>query len=71
MPDSALDKFDLALLDLVQRDNLTPARVLAERVGLSESAALRRLRRLRRAKVIVADVSIVQPAALGLPLTII
>ncbi|HLJ70422.1 MAG TPA: Lrp/AsnC family transcriptional regulator [Roseiarcus sp.] len=71
MPDSALDRFDLALLDLVQRDNLTPARALAERVGLSESAVLRRLRRLRREKIIVADVSIVQAAAIGLPLTII
>ncbi len=71
MPESVLDQFDLALLDLVQRNNLTPARALAERVGLSESAVLRRLRRLRREKIIAADVSIVRPAAIGLPLTII
>ena len=71
MPESVVDDFDLALLDLVQRDNLTPARLLAERVGLSESAVLRRLRRLRREKIIAADVSIVRPEAIGLPLTII
>jgi Lrp/AsnC family transcriptional regulator, leucine-responsive regulatory protein len=68
---SAVDEFDRALLDLVQRNNLTPARDLARRVGLSESAVLRRLRRLRRDKVIAADVAIVDPAAIGLPLTII
>jgi DNA-binding Lrp family transcriptional regulator len=71
MPKSVIDDFDRALLDLVQRDNLTPARLLAERVGLSESAVLRRLRRLRREKIIAADVSIVRPEAIGLPLTII
>ena len=71
MTEPAIDDFDRALLDLVQRDNLAPARVLAERVGLSESAVLRRLRRLRREKIISADVSIVRPDAIGLPLTII
>ena len=64
-----LDSFDRALLALVQRDNLTPARVLAETVGLSESAVLRRLRRLRRDGIIAADVALVRPAALGLGLS--
>ena len=35
-----LDKFDYALLREMQADNQTPARVLAERVGLSQSAVL-------------------------------
>jgi Lrp/AsnC family transcriptional regulator, leucine-responsive regulatory protein len=65
-----LDEFDRALLAAVQIDNQTPARVLAERVGLSESAVLRRLRRLRRDGVIIADVAVVDPAVLGIPLTI-
>lgn len=65
-----LDQFDRALLDEMQRDNQTPARVLAERVGLSQSAVLRRLRRLRAEKIITADVSIVNPAVLGVPVTI-
>ena len=74
MPDPAplLDDLDHALLKLVQRDNQQPARALAERVGgLSESAALRRLRRLRRDRVIAADVSVVRPAAVGLSLTVV
>lgn len=65
-----LDRFDRALLDQLRADNQTPARVLAERVGLSESAVLRRVRRLRRNGVIVADISIVDPAALGARLAI-
>jgi DNA-binding Lrp family transcriptional regulator len=65
-----LDRFDRALLEEMQRDNQTPARMLAERVGLSQSAVLRRLRRLRAEKIITADVSIVNPAVLGVPLTI-
>jgi Lrp/AsnC family leucine-responsive transcriptional regulator len=69
MPESAtLDRFDRALLAAVQVDNLTPARILAERVGLSESAVLRRLRRLRQEGIIVADVALVHPAILGTPL---
>ncbi|MGD9507654.1 MAG: Lrp/AsnC family transcriptional regulator [Geminicoccaceae bacterium] len=70
MPDSVmLDQLDRALLMQVQVDNQVPARLLAERVGLSESAVLRRLRRLRREGVIAADVSVVHPSVLGLPLT--
>ncbi|MFE1599511.1 Lrp/AsnC family transcriptional regulator [Methylobacterium sp. ID0610] len=65
-----LDAFDRALLAEVQIDNQVPARVLAERVGLSESAVLRRLRRLRRDGIIVADRAVVHPAVLGTPLTV-
>ena len=58
----ALDDFDHKLLARVRLNALEPARVTAEAVGLSESAVLRRLRRLRAEKVIVADVAIVDPA---------
>jgi len=57
-----LDGFDRRLLDLVRRDNQQPARVMAEKVGLSESAVSRRLRRLRDEGVIIADVSVIDPA---------
>jgi Lrp/AsnC family transcriptional regulator, leucine-responsive regulatory protein len=67
LPNSAIDAFDRALLAQVQQNNLTSARVLAERVGLSESAVLRRLRRLRAEGVIAADVAVVRPATLGRP----
>ncbi|KTE11455.1 AsnC family transcriptional regulator [Sphingopyxis sp. H115] len=64
-----LDEFDRRLLALVRQDNLLPARVLAEKVGLSLSAVLRRLRRLRDEKIIVADIAIVDPALTGSALT--
>jgi DNA-binding Lrp family transcriptional regulator len=67
---ATLDKFDHALLRLVQKDNLTPARVLAEKVGLSESAVLRRLRVLRANGTIIADRAIVGQIALGVPLSV-
>jgi Lrp/AsnC family transcriptional regulator, leucine-responsive regulatory protein len=71
MPESvSLDEFDRALLAAVQVNNQTSARELAARVGLSESAVLRRLRRLRRDGVIVADVAVVHPAVLGTPLMV-
>lgn len=54
-----LDDFDHKLLARVRRNNLEPARITAEAVGLSESAVLRRLRRLRAEGVIAADVSVV------------
>ena len=43
-----LDRFDLRLLDLVQRDDSRTADSLASDVSLSPSAIARRLRRLRR-----------------------
>jgi DNA-binding Lrp family transcriptional regulator len=67
---ATLDSFDLSLLKLVQVNNLMPARMLAEKVGLSESAVLRRLRQMRANGTIAADVAIVRPASMGLPLTI-
>lgn len=42
-----LDRFDLSLLNIVQRDDSLTAEELAEKVPLSPSAIARRLRRLR------------------------
>lgn len=67
MPD--LDDFDRRLLASVREDNQQPARVLADKVGLSLSAVLRRLRRLRDEQVIVADIAVVNPALTGSALT--
>ena len=44
-----LDRFDIALLNIVQRDDAQTAEKLAARVPLSPSAIARRLRRLRSA----------------------
>jgi DNA-binding Lrp family transcriptional regulator len=60
-----LDLIDLKLLACMQRDNQLKADALAEKVGLSASAVTRRLRQLRTAKTITADVSVVSEQALG------
>ncbi len=65
-----LDGFDRRIIAVVRRNNLEPARMIAERVGLSESAVLRRLRRLRAIGVIVADIAVIDPARLKPAITI-
>ena len=65
-----IDEFDRRITAIVRRNTLEPARVIAERVGLSESAVLRRLRRLRSSGVIVADVALIDPARLAPSITI-
>ncbi|WP_075214033.1 Lrp/AsnC family transcriptional regulator [Mongoliimonas terrestris] len=67
----SLDAFDAKLLRAVQTDNRISAEALAERVGLSPSACLRRLKRLRDTGVIESEVSTVSPDAVGRPLTMI
>lgn len=66
-----LDVFDIALLNLVQENNLATSEQLASKVGLSATACQRRLKRLRAEKIIASDVSIVAPEATGAPVTLI
>lgn len=61
----ALDKVDRKLLNLLQKDNQIPTRVLADKVHISQPTCLRRLRELREAGIISADVAMVDPFALG------
>jgi DNA-binding Lrp family transcriptional regulator len=65
-----LDHFDQRIIAIVRRHNLEPARSIAEQVGLSESAVLRRLRRLRATGVIMADIAVIDPARLAPSITI-
>lgn len=65
----SLDRIDIAILDVLQRDGRLPNAELAERIGLSASACLRRVQRLERAGVIVGYAARLEPAALGLGLT--
>lgn len=60
-----LDHFDKKLLDQLQQNNKITAQELGNIVNLSTSAVQRRLERLRRDKIIEADISIISPAAIG------
>ena len=66
-----LDDKDRHLLDLLQADARRPLERLAGDVGLSAPAVQRRLKRLREAGVITAEVAVVDPAAVGLPMTFV
>ena len=66
-----LDRIDRHILRSLQVDNTISNLHLAEEVGLSPPACLRRVRKLREEGVIVADVSIVNPRLLGRLLNII
>lgn len=60
-----LDKVDRKILNLLQKDNQIPTRVLAEKVHISQPTCLRRIRDMRLSGVISADVSLVDPFSLG------
>jgi Lrp/AsnC family leucine-responsive transcriptional regulator len=56
--DRKLDTFDIALLNLLQDDNLATAEALARAVPLSPSALARRVRSLRERGLIAADMAV-------------
>ena len=68
--DPRLDAFDRAILAILQQDNAIPQRVIGERVNLSAPAVQRRIRRMEAQGIIRANVAVVDPAALGHPITI-
>ncbi|HQS07928.1 MAG TPA: Lrp/AsnC family transcriptional regulator [Xanthobacteraceae bacterium] len=66
-----LDAFDIAILTILQKDNTTPQRTIGERVNLSAAAVQRRIKRMRETGVIAGDVTILNPARVGQPLTLV
>ena len=67
----SLDRYDRAILALLQRDNSTPQRVIADAVNLSAPAVQRRIRKLEERGVIRAHVALLDPDRLGLPVTLV
>lgn len=64
-----LDAIDYRILDEIQADGRITNQALADKVGLSPSPCLRRVRALEDAKVIKGYVGLVDPEAVGLPVT--
>ncbi|TAL89383.1 MAG: Lrp/AsnC family transcriptional regulator [Candidimonas sp.] len=67
----SLDNTDRRLLDLMQKDARQSLDALADRVCLSTPAVQRRIKRMRDAGVILGDVVVVNPVAIGLMMTFI
>lgn len=66
-----LDSFDRNILEIVQQSNRITSDRIAEQVGLSPAAVQRRLKRLREQRVIRGDVSVLDPRAVGRPMTLV
>jgi Lrp/AsnC family leucine-responsive transcriptional regulator len=64
-----LDTLDRRILRALQRDGRMTYDVLAREVGLSPSAALRRVKRLEESGVVAGYAALVSPEHAGLPLT--
>jgi Lrp/AsnC family leucine-responsive transcriptional regulator len=60
--DRKLDRFDVAILNLLQSDNLATAEAMSAQVPLSPSAIARRVRALREGGLVAADMAILAPA---------
>jgi Lrp/AsnC family leucine-responsive transcriptional regulator len=70
MPKSALDDLDRKILQHLQRDGRMSLADLAEKVGLSPSPCLRRVRLLERDGVIARYVAVLDQRAVGLPVSV-
>lgn len=70
MPTLALDAIDRRILSELQEDARLPNLALAEKVGLSPSPCSRRVKLLEEAGVIRRYAGLVDPAAVGLPVSV-
>lgn len=66
-----MDAIDAAILQLVQKDATRPQREIGEAVGLSAAAVQRRLKGYVAAGIIDKTVAVLDPAKVGVPLTVV
>lgn len=69
MPNFLPDRIDAEILETLQENGRISNQELADRVGLSPSPCLRRVRQLERDGVITRYVALVSPEAVGLNVT--
>ena len=71
MKSAQLASLDRKLLAELQKDVSLNSEILGDRIGLSASAVLRRLKTLRRAGVITSEVAVLDADATGYSLTLV
>lgn len=69
-PQLQLDAIDKRILSALQKDGRLSNVLLAEQVGLSESACLRRIRLLEKSGIITGYVMLIDQTAIGKPGTV-
>jgi DNA-binding Lrp family transcriptional regulator len=67
----SLDSFDFAILRILQQNNRMALQEIGRAVNLSAAAVQRRVRRMEDANIIQANIAMVDPAAVGRPITLI
>jgi Lrp/AsnC family transcriptional regulator len=65
-----LDRIDRKILHELMQDSTLPVAQLAEKVGLSQTPCWKRVQKLEAAGVITGRVAVVDPATIGLGLTV-
>lgn len=70
LPDAAIDAIDQKILAALQENARLPNVELAEKAGLSPSPCLRRVRELEEQGVIRRYVTLLDPGAIGLPVSV-
>ena len=65
-----MNKIDLAMLELIQKDASLSTGELAERIGMSKSACWRRLQKLSQDGIILKQVALLNQEKVNLPLTV-
>ena len=65
-----LDRIDRKIIDIMQTDASLAVAEIATRVGLSQTPCWRRIQRLRAESIVKAVVALVDPASIGLGLTV-
>lgn len=66
-----LDHFDIQILEILQKDNMTPQRDIGDTIGLSAAAVQRRIKRMRETGIIKADVSLIDTEKIKHSVTLI
>lgn len=67
---SQLDRIDRKILHELMQDATLPIAQLAERVGLSQTPCWKRVQKLEAAGIITGRIALVEPALIGLGLTV-
>lgn len=66
-----LDNLDYKILEIIQKDNLTPQREIGDKIGLSAPAVQRRIKKFRDEGIISRDISVLNRDKIGNYITIL
>lgn len=66
-----LDNFDFKILEIIQKNNLTPQRDIGDKIGLSAAAVQRRIKKMREQGVIENDTAVIDREKVGGNITIL